>query len=103
MGIVLPFDLFQADLTEMSTTRNSNKLHVYKNFHKCFVEVDEKGTEAVASAAVKVQRLRCAKMPRKPPRLVDFVADHPFMFLIREEQSGVVLFMGHVLNPLLNS
>ncbi|XP_026384752.1 serpin-Z1C-like [Papaver somniferum] len=103
MGMVLPFDLFQAELTEMSTTRNSNKIHVDKVFHKCFVEVDEKGTEDVASTAVKVQRLRYAKMPCKPPRLVDFVEDHPFMFIIRDEQSGVVFFMEHVLNPLLIS
>ncbi|XP_026384747.1 serpin-ZX-like [Papaver somniferum] len=105
MGIVLPFDESQAELTEMVNidgTSKYSKLHVDKVFHKCFVEVDEKGTEAAASTAV-TGVVCCMMRPRTPPPRVDFVADHPFMFIIREEQSGAVLFMGHVLNPLLNS
>ncbi|XP_026384750.1 serpin-Z2A-like [Papaver somniferum] len=80
----------------------ANALYFKGFFHKCFVEVDEKGTEAAASTAVRAHVVCCMMRPRTPPPRVDFVADHPFMFIIREEQSGAVLFMGHVLNPLLN-
>ncbi|XP_026429108.1 serpin-Z2B-like [Papaver somniferum] len=118
-GLVLPFDEYKAELTEMldaytgstlhvdsnkeELTENiGNKLHVSKVYHKCFVEIDEVGTEAAASTAIIGQAYACCGPLPPPPPPVDFVADHPFMFIIREEQSGAVLFMGHVLNPSLN-
>ncbi|XP_020101338.1 serpin-ZXA-like [Ananas comosus] len=62
--------------------------------HKSFVEVNEEGTEA---AAASFRMLRgCCRAPPPPP---DFVADHPFFFLIREDTTEAVLFMGHVLDP----
>ncbi|XP_031482374.1 serpin-ZXA-like [Nymphaea colorata] len=94
MGLFLPFSE-QAELTEMVDLPLGNKLFVSGVFHKSFIEVNEEGTEA-ASATGAVVSTRSA--PRPP---VDFVADHPFLFLIREELTGVLLFVGHVLNPLL--
>ncbi|XP_026377110.1 serpin-ZXA-like [Papaver somniferum] len=105
LGVDLPFDEHKAELTEMMDIDDTNKynehLFVSNVFHKCFVKVDEKGTEAAAATAV-LGMYGCGHSPPTPPPRVDFVEDHPFMFIIREEQSGVVLFMGHVLNPLLN-
>ena len=45
--------------------------------------------------------MRCgATCPQgSPPRRVDFVADHPFMFFVVEEVSGSIMFVGHVLDP----
>ncbi len=60
--------------------------------HKTFVDVNEEGTEAAAATAV-VGGTR----GRPPP---SFVADHPFLFLIRDNQSGSILFIGRVVNPL---
>ena len=89
-GLSLPFQ--PGGLTEMV---DSDSLYVSKVFHKCFIEVNEEGTEAAAASAT-LMRIGCAWRPPSP----DFVADHPFMFLIREDTTGVVLFFGHVLNPL---
>ncbi|KAL5209927.1 hypothetical protein ABZP36_005550 [Zizania latifolia] len=94
LGLHLPFGT-EADLTEMVDSLAGQSLFVSSVFHKSFVEVNEKGTEAAAASAALVE-LR--SMPIGP---VDFVADHPFLFLIREDMTGVVLFIGHVVNPLL--
>ena len=59
--------------------------------HQAFVQVDEAGTEA-AAATVTLSR-------SEPPA---FRADHPFLFLIRENVSGSILFMGRVVNPAKN-
>jgi len=61
-------------------------------FHKAFVAVDEEGTEAAAATGT-MMRAMAVEMPRV------FRADHPFLFLIRDTQSGVILFLGRVTNP----
>ncbi|KAJ4887393.1 Serpin-Z1 [Raphanus sativus] len=64
-------------------------------YHKACVEIDEEGAEA--AAATFVVSLGCAYM--KPPEEIDFVADHPFLFLIREDTIGTVLFVGQIMDP----
>ncbi len=59
------------------------------------MKTDEKGTEAAAATAVPMMRIGSAM----PSRLVPFVADHPFLFVIRDDASGLVLFMGRVSDP----
>ncbi|KAH9624635.1 hypothetical protein KSS87_000790 [Heliosperma pusillum] len=82
-------------LTEMVDSREAENLRVSSIFHKSFIEVNEEGTEA-AAASGSIMGVCCL-----PPEL-DFVADHPFMYLIREDATGVILFVGHVVNPLAN-
>ncbi|KAG2309099.1 hypothetical protein Bca4012_081981 [Brassica carinata] len=65
--------------------------------HKACIEVDEVGTKAAAATAL-VGCFGCA-MPRQK---YDFVADHPFLFLVKEYSSGLVLFLGHVLDPSMH-
>ncbi|GER53396.1 serpin-like protein [Striga asiatica] len=96
-GLVLPF---RGGLTEMVySSPNNPSLEISLFFHKAYVEVDEQGTEAAAASAC-VNVVGCS-MYSKPVDVFDFVADHPFLFVIREETSGVVLFVGQVVNPLL--
>lgn len=62
--------------------------------HKAFVDVNETGTEAAAATAV----VGLTSAPPPKPKPV-FRADHPFLFMIRDNRSGSVLFMGRVMDP----
>ena len=65
--------------------------------HKAFVEVNEKGTEAAAATAV-IMRAKTSSIERpKPPKI--FKADHPFMFIIKDNKTNSILFMGKLENP----
>ena len=64
-------------------------------YHKAFVAVDEAGTEAAAATAVSMKA--GAAPPSEQP--VPFVADHPFLFLVRDTKSGAILFMGRLVDP----
>ncbi|KAM1892937.1 hypothetical protein ACFX14_036040 [Malus domestica] len=92
LGLLLPFS-DDGELTEMvESPRGKARL-----IHKSFIEVDEEGTKA---AAVTVVDIQFSLHDDEPTKMIDFVADHPFLFFIREEMTGTVLFIGHVLNPL---
>ena len=71
----------------------SNKLAITAVLHKAFVEVNEEGTEAAAATGVIVG---ITAMPTRP---IEFRADYPFLFMIRHEPTGSILFMGHLANP----
>jgi serpin B len=86
MGMPLAFSS-QADFSGMDGTRN---LFIDEVIHKAFVEVNEEGTEAAAATAVV---MRTTSMPPQ------FVADRPFLFLIRENAAGTILFIGRVTDP----
>jgi serpin B len=68
-------------------------LFISRVFHKAFVAVDEKGTEAAAASAIVMSR-ESAPAPAEP-----FAVDHPFIFAIRDTKSGLVLFSGRLVNP----
>lgn len=94
LGVVAPFA--GGGLTEMVDSHAlGSELYVSQMFHKSFVEVNEEGTEAAATT-VGMVKLRCLLVEDK----VDFVADHPFLFFIREDLTGVIVFIGTVINPL---
>jgi serpin B len=93
LGIRRAFDHTQADFTAIAPA--SEQLEISEAFHKAFIEVDEKGTEAAAATAISMRA--GSAMPTEPPK--SFVCDHPFMFLIRDRDSGAILFMGRVADP----
>jgi serpin B len=70
-----------------------NDLHIGFVVHKAFIDVNEEGTEAAAATAVGV---RTTSLPPPPPV---FRADHPFVYLIRDNKSGAVLFLGRLSDP----
>ncbi len=63
--------------------------------HKAYVDVNEEGTEAAAATAVTMRLTSMVPTDRPPV----FRADHPFLFLIRDNQSGSILFIGRLMNP----
>jgi len=65
--------------------------YIGKVLHKTFVDVNEEGTEA---AAVTMVRIDCSSTPT-------MCVDRPFIFAIREESTGTILFMGKIVEPVL--
>ena len=79
---------------DFSGMEQKKELFISDVIHKAFVEVNEEGTEAAAATAVEL----CGSA--EPPQPLEFKADHPFLFLIRDNTTGSILFMGKVVNPL---
>ncbi len=92
MGMVDAFGP-SADFSGMDGTRN---LYISLVMHEAWVKVNEEGTEAAAATTVTVQA-RSVRRPINPP--IVFRADHPFVFLIRDTQSGAILFLGRLSKP----
>jgi serpin B len=92
-GLKLPFDKINADFSKISLTVKRSKddvLYISNIFHKAFIEVGEKGTEAAAATAV-VMALAGAGMPSEKPK--EFIADHPFLYFIKQKDQ--ILFTGY--------
>lgn len=89
MGMPRAFDPDRADLSGMTEAAD---LFVDAVIHKAFVKVDEEGSEAAAATAAALGTLSGDSPPT-------FRADHPFLFLIRDERTGSILFMGRVVDP----
>ena len=78
-----------SNTADFSGITQTEKLQVSEVIHKALVEVNEEGTEAAAASVVGMGRMA---MP-------SFMADHPFLFLILDNKSGSILFMGRFANP----
>jgi serpin B len=64
--------------------------------HKAYIDVNEEGTEAAAATSVTM-RAMAMRAPQQPPPV--FRADHPFLFVIRDNRSASILFMGRTADP----
>ena len=89
MGMVDAFELPPADFSGISGHKD---LYITKVIHKAIIEVNEEGSEAAAATAVVVGTKAVMHKPV-------FKADHPFLFMIRHNETGSILFMGRVANP----
>lgn len=90
MGMPLAFDENRADFSGMT---DQQALYIGNVIHKAFVAVDEEGTEAAAATAV-IMEGASAVMPEN-----ELYIDRPFIYFIRDVESGQILFIGRVLNP----
>ena len=91
LGMVDAFSPGKADFSGMDG--KPHWLYISAVLHKAFVDVNEEGTEAAAATGVVVS-VTSARV--QPPT---FRADHPFLFLIRDNRTGSILFMGRVVDP----
>jgi serpin B len=89
MGMPIAF----SGAADFSGMTGAPDLCISEVLHKAFVSVDEAGTEAAAATAVIMKE---TAMPDQP---VEVTIDHPFIFLIRDIETGAILFVGRVLNP----
>jgi serpin B len=83
------------DKADFSAIGGKGGLAISEVVHKAFVDVSEQGTEAAAATGLAVRSLSM----HIPEQAVVFRADHPFIFLIRDTRTGVLLFIGRLMNP----
>jgi len=85
-----------ANFKKMTPT---NDVHISSVVHKAFIEIDEEGTEAAAATAV-IMTIESISVS-EPPRPKEFIADHPFLFYIIDDETQAILFMGRLMEPKL--
>lgn len=88
MGMVDAFSMWLADFTGMAAKR---ELFIRAVVHKAFVNVNEEGTEAAGSTGVIIDLKAVSTM---------FIADRPFVFMVRDVETGAILFFGRMVNPV---
>lgn len=91
MGMKLPFS-DQADFSGISDVKG---LKIGDVFHKVYLSVDETGSEAAAATAIGLNATSI--LDQNPP--VIFQVDHPFLYILFEKKTGMILFMGRVVDP----
>ncbi|XP_074293936.1 serpin-Z10-like [Silene latifolia] len=95
-GMTLPFEENCMDFSGIADS-TTKPLFVSDIFQKSCVELNEKGTTAATVSRGIVAT--CGRRTGPPPPEIKFVADHPFMFVIKENVSGAILFVGTMLDP----
>ncbi len=87
---------FNSDLADFSGINDDIDLYISEVLHDCVVKVDEEGTEAAALTAIM---MRATSMPYLPEEVPEFYIDKPFIFIIQDNSSDLILFIGKVENP----
>jgi serpin B len=87
---------FLANIADFSGINGLKNLFITYVIHKAYVAVDEEGTEAAAATGVSIGATSV------PPPATPFIVDRPFIFMICENSTGEILFMGRVINPQSN-
>ncbi len=98
LGMERAFSAGDADFSGITEVQDpDHDLHIAAVFHKAFVDVNEKGTEAAAATIVSFAPRSAAITKR--PFIPHFNATRPFLFVIREKASGLIMFIGKVESP----
>ena len=99
MGMPTLFDKTKADLTGITQDAQDGKLYISKVIHQANIDVVEEGTTASA-VTVAIGRATGGGGPAPtPPPHVQFHVNKPFLYFLREQTTGAVLFMGRIADP----
>jgi serine protease inhibitor len=95
LGMAVAFDSLRANFSAIADTIQTGRLYISEVKHKAFAEINEEGTEAAATTSVGIS-VTSVQLPQE-----NFVmkVDRPFFFAIRDNATGVLLFMGSVTDP----
>jgi serpin B len=85
-----------ANFDKIAPRKENDYLAISQVFHKTFIAVDEKGTEAAATTAVAMMAMAAMRPKPKP---IELKVDRPFIYAIQHVPSGACLFIGHVIDP----
>jgi serpin B len=99
LGMKTAFDIphGSANFDKIAPRKPNDYLYISNIFHKTFIDVDEKGTEAAAATAVVMMQATSMRQPEAPP--IEVKVDRPFVYAIQHVPSGVCLFVGRVTDP----
>lgn len=95
MGIKEAFNSNSADFSKMVTVEGQN-VYISEVMHKTYIDVNEKGTEAAAATSIEMS----ATSAPQPEEMFEMIVDRPFVFTIDDKESGEILFIGAIINPL---
>ena len=98
LGIAVAFSKHQADFSGIARIF-PRRLYVSNVLQKTYVDLDEKGTEAAAATAQTMEDTETASYQSLTPRNIVFDANHRFVYVIRDETTGDILFIGRMANP----
>ena len=91
-------DMFTPGEADFSGIDGTRELFVSTVVQKAFIEVNEGGSEAAAATAVIM--VECMSPNPKFDMIEEFIADHPFIFYLRDKTTDMLLFQGRVVNPV---
>jgi len=98
-GMEVAFDKGDANLRGIATLTPQQNLYISFVDHKAVIEVNEEGSEAAAATVIGIGMVASAA----PGIPLKFIADRPFFFVIRDDRSGTILFMGKLVDPSKSS
>ena len=94
LGMTLAFDADRADFGGIvPLAKQRDRLHISQIANRTVIEVNEQGTEAAGATAVEFAQ-RSMQLESET-----FIVDRPFLFLVADQASGLILFMGRLVDP----
>ena len=94
LGMGIAFDPYLADFSGIVSRESGESPWISRVLHKAVIEVNEKGSEAAAATVVEMME---SAMPVE--EIIEFVVNRPFFFIIADNRSGSIIFMGKVVEP----